>query len=452
MIRRGSRFDPIETTAEEDTHDELGPRHPLRRIREDLPSERSNSEGNVSLPGIKALLNAAEQPSLVSPFAPSFSPSTHSPLDSPTSRTSRFSSFASSAGDGPGWWAPDERRDSSGGYPSRSGSFSRGPLDDEPDFKRRRSDLAPTLPDADEVARLKWQAQSRNASFPASGSMSAGSGLRSMLYPPLSSSSRGSFSGTLLGSPLSPSVESPLDYSSPRGSPMTGPLARSFAELRASERSPGEGGPSRGRSPVERRPSLFLQRSNDSVPPLRDLQGPPSGPETPQRLSLTRPPSPEPQSNGVRRASLAELIKARSGDDIAMAKGYFTQSSPVAPPEQHGPTWLTRRESDESTHSAASDAPPRDLRNAAVYEGRRDDDEEPIKFDPGMRGMEVLAAESARRVADERNDHDEPAPSPTKPSASGPKYTCTFCAKTFSRPSSLRIHTYSRKFTATFQD
>ncbi|NXD32698.1 YL8J protein, partial [Spelaeornis formosus] len=25
----------------------------------------------------------------------------------------------------------------------------------------------------------------------------------------------------------------------------------------------------------------------------------------------------------------------------------------------------------------------------------------------------------------------------------GPKYACAFCAKTFSRPSSLRIHTYS---------
>lgn len=475
MIRRSSRFDPLETTTEEDTQSDLA-RQPPRRIREEGP-ERKGSEGSVSLPGIKALLNAADQPSLVSPFANSFSsPSIHSstsPLDSPNSRTSRFSSFASSSGDGPGWWAPDERSSSfSGGYPSsRSGSFSRGPLDDEPEVKRRRSDMAPTLPDADEVARLKWQAQSRNASFPAPATMGSGSGLRAMLYPPMSASSsmsRGSFSGTPLGSPLSPPVESPRDYSSSRGSPMTGPLARSFAELTASERSNGDAhGPSRNRSPVERRPSLFLQPalSSESVPglaPRRDSvpHPPSSSAEAPQRLSMTRPPSPEPSSQ-PRRSSLAELIKASSGDDIALAKGFF-QPSPAGPnatshADPRPPPWMTRRESTESIHSASSvpgpqddRAGPRDRRNAAIApltEVRRADDDDAVSKDDPMHGMEVLA-ESARRVSNaERRDSDDREGSPTKGGAgTGPKYTCQFCAKTFSRPSSLRIHTYSREY------
>lgn len=532
MIRRGSRFDPMGHTAEdeEDAYGDLGTRHPLRKIREDVRPERNPNE-SVSLPGIKALLNATDQAPLVSPFAQSFftSPSVNSsasatsPLGSPTSRTSRFSSFTSSVAEGTqGWWAPEERSHSFSGYPqppSRSGSFSARVVDDDgPDVKRRRSDLAPTLPDADEIARLKWQAQSRNASFPVTGSISTGSsGLRSMLYPPPAMSgnhSRGSMSGPL-SSPLSPPIESPFQqhHNQSRQGSLTGPLARSFADLSASERSPSQVIPrTTSPTPIERRPSLYSRSSlsNESVPQLpsrrTSLATLPSATsasaDPPQRGALTRPPSPEPSARPPRRSSLAELIMAKSGDDIAIAKGgrFFTppvtsatapertpeQLQPQPQPQQQqqlsaptNPSWLTRRESTDSVRSASSlpghvfagepdhGGPSVPRRRSAVVpsvskmgpDSRRsfameEDELADPKSDPGMRGMEVLA-ESARRVADaERKDStDDRDASPSKPNSggpsSGPKYPCQYCAKTFSRPSSLRIHTYSRELPLT---
>lgn len=503
MIRRASRFDPMETTPEEDGYDPT-PRHPLRRIREDPqpppPPERQERSDSVSLPGIKALLNAADQPPLVSPFGGSFfqSPSiksaqsSTSPLDSPTSRTSRFSSLTSSAADSQGWWAPDERSSVSGF--SRSSSFSaRG---GEPDYKRRRSDLAPIPADADETARLKWQAQSRNASFPVTLSGGAtggnsGGGLRSMLYPPPAPSShlmRGSISGTPLASPMSP--DSPFDYhASSRSSPMTGPLARSFADLAASEHSPPSEAPTplRARSPTDRRPSMFPRHtlSSESVTQLSNRETPPAvlapssypAGEPGQRLSLTRPPSPEPAAPEPRRSSLAELIMAKSGDNVTMAPGgrFFHPLSSDSHPNDRDVPYIGRRESTESIMSnisasfvnhlsseSDSVAPARDRRAALVApplpaSGTRrpsfcpvSEDEPESQGDPGMRGMEVLA-ESARRVADaERRDsveEDQPSGnSPAKPSggSTGPKYPCQYCKKAFTRPSSLRIHTYSR--------
>lgn len=516
MIRRASRFDPMDTSAsptneDDQGHGDLGSRHPLRRIREDVaphekhqqqPPSRQDSGESVSLPGIKALLNVADQPPLLSsPFGNSLfsSPtaasasSAVSPLDSPRSRTSRFSSFASSE---PGWWAPDDR-DRSGSFSSASqprGSFSRGPLNEEPDFKRRRSDLPPALEDADEVARLKWQAQSRNASFPvsSSGSVSGGSagfghGLRTMLYPPIASGSRGSISGNL-PSPLSPSIESRFDSdyhsSSLRNSPMTGPLARSFAELSANDNGPSD-----------RRPSTLSRRSNDSIPPLpssrRESVASIVAPDDHPGRSLTRPPSPEPSKQGApRRSSLAELIMAQSGDDVAMRRSkenQYLSTPPVKNGDAGSPKLFhlaPRRESTESALSVQSVpafSDPLSPKRLAAHNSRRgsaastpkpmvdirrssfastvggvDDDEVDVKGDPGMHGMEVLA-ESARRVADaERNkavssnnasSNGDMESSPPKASGSstGPKYTCQFCHKTFSRPSSLRIHTYSRK-------
>jgi hypothetical protein len=69
----------------------------------------------------------------------------------------------------------------------------------------------------------------------------------------------------------------------------------------------------------------------------------------------------------------------------------------------------------------------------------------PGAIDPGMQGMEVLA-ESASRVQEEMDEGSPPGQ--VIMSGAGPKYACAFCAKTFSRPSSLRIHTYSREFVA----
>lgn len=518
MIRRASRFDPIDGSASPSStddgasHGDLGTRHPLRRIREDVApheaqqqsssSSRQDSGESVSLPGIKALLNVADQPPLLSsPFGNSLfsSPtaqsasSAMSPLDSPRSRTSRFSSFASSE---PGWWAPDDR-DRSGSLSSASqprGSFSRGPLNEEPDYKRRRSDLPPALEDADEVARLKWQAQSRNASFPVSGSMSGasgGHGLRTMLYPPIASGSRGSIPGGNLPSPLSPSIESTLDGASHppsmRSSPMTGPLARSFAELTANDSGPSD-----------RRPSALSRRSNDSIPPLgpsrRESVASLVAPDDHPGRSLTRPPSPEPSKQGApRRSSLAELIMVQSGDDVAMRRpkeNQYLSGAHVKNGDAGSPKLFhlaPRRESTDSGLSVTSvpafSSDPLSPKRVAAHNGRRgsaastpkpssldprrssfastvggaDEDELDVRGDPGMHGMEVLA-ESARRVADaERNKTGAPSNNASSNgdlessspkaagSSSGPKYTCQFCHKTFSRPSSLRIHTYSRE-------
>ncbi|BEI91899.1 uncharacterized protein CcaverHIS019_0407190 [Cutaneotrichosporon cavernicola] len=458
----------MESTPEEEGYDPTS-RHPLRRIREDplqpdLVPERQERSDSVSLPGIKALLNAADQPSLMSPFGASFfggiKSSTQlstSTLDSPTSRTSRFSSMTSSTADSPGWWAPDDR---SSGF-SRSSSFSaRG---GEPDYKRRRSDLPPIPPDADETARLKWQAQSRNASYPAtlsgsaSGSGGGGGGLRGMLYPP--PTMRGSISGTPLTSRMSPDLM--FDHhASSRSSPMTGPLSSKFADLHAGERSPPSEAPTplRARSPTDRRLSLFPRPENTPG-------GPPHPSAQPgQRLSLTGPPSPEPTAPAPRRSSLAEQIMVQSGDaTLAQSGRLFNHDTP----HDRDVPYIARRESTESNISATfanhliqepeSVAPVRDRRAALVAPlpgarrpsfGLVSEDEPETKGDPGMRGMEVLA-ESARRVADaERKDSmedDQPAGSPAKPSGgpTGPKYPCQYCKKAFTRPSSLRIHTYS---------
>ncbi|GMK57273.1 hypothetical protein CspeluHIS016_0401070 [Cutaneotrichosporon spelunceum] len=452
----------METTPEEDGYDPT-PRHSLRRIREDpqqddFVPERQERSDSVSLPGIKALLNAADQPSLMSPFGATFfagikssTQSSTSTLDSPTSRTSRFSSTTSSTADSPGWWVPDDR---SSGY-SRSSSFSaRG---GEPDYKRRRSDLPPIAPDADETARLKWQAQSRNASYPVSLSGSASGGLRAMLYPP--PTMRGSISGTTLTSP-----DSIFDHhASARSSPMTGPLSRKFADLHAGERSPASevSTPLRAHSPTDRRPSLFPL--TETSPGGRSHPTPQPG----QRLALTRPPSPEPTAPVPRRSSLAEQIMVQSGDAALVQSGRLF--NPDAPHDRDIP-YIPRRESTESimsntsatfvNHLIAEPESACDRRSALALPqqpGPRrpsfslvSEDEPETKGDPGMRGMEVLA-ESARRVADaERKDSiddDQPAgsPPPAKPSggSTGPKYPCQYCKKAFTRPSSLRIHTYS---------
>jgi hypothetical protein len=78
-----------------------------------------------------------------------------------------------------------------------------------------------------------------------------------------------------------------------------------------------------------------------------------------------------------------------------------------------------------------------------AFEGQKPLGDVDMDGDPGMRGMEVLA-ESARRVSESNEDKDE-LNGEAGGSLVGPKYTCAFCAKTFSRPSSLRIHTYSRE-------
>ena len=168
---------------------------------------------------------------------------------------------------------------------------------------------------------------------------------------------------------------------------------------------------------------------------------------------------------------------AKSGDDVAMAGGRYTSQrfeSPVSTPAL-GPSdpgagppplltgWPGRRISDDSgapfssLPSMRSDdgAPIPSLRGRKRSVVPRDDEDMEPQGDPAMRGMEVLA-ESARRVQEaetKESEVPEQASGAGEQGANGvvaigtgPKYVCSHCAKTFSRPSSLRIHTYSREY------
>jgi hypothetical protein len=350
---------------------------------------------------------------------------------------------------------------------------------DEHESKRRRSDQPRSTYDSEEAARLRWQAQSRNASFPASGSISAASGigLRGLLHPPQAASSamsRGSISASGMNSPLSPIMGHERRPSAvPRSASVVGgQLARSFADLSAADRtSPRSEMPPPFAPPHERRLSMLphldeakypflsplpLDAKRDSIITSATSRPPSAGADPLKRASVTRPSSPEPRPV-PRRSSLTEIIRAKSGDvdtlatlrsreAVAMDKPSLSEPSPVEWP---------RRESTDSAKTAPgislnSDGegltPSLRGRKRAADANIIEGDEEMLA-EPGMSGMEVLAAESARRVAEEerktRSSEDREG-SPSK--LPGPKYSCAFCAKTFSRPSSLRIHTYSRKW------
>lgn len=414
-----------------------------------------------------------------------------------------------------GWWAPDfdrgerssgdrgssDRSSSSLPHPTltqRGHSFPLGQLPwmDEHDNKRRRSDQPRSAHDAEEAARLRWQAQSRNASFPASGSISAGSGvgLRGLLHPHSAASAamlRGSVSASGGMTPISPVMETRRPSAAPRSaSAVGGQLAQSFADLSARDRNSPMmemPPPSLHGQPPDRRPSMFPLEDARSMPgplPHMSMTPPPpqpigesasmsamssatsrpssTGPEPLRRGSLTRPPTPEPPRSVPRRSSLTEIIRAKSGDvdtlatlrsreAIVMDKSSLSEPGGLAP-------WPARRESAESIKSAPGISLNSDgeAGGASSMRGRKrssddrshlDEDVE-MAGDPGMRGMEVLA-ESARRVAEEERKtggSEDREGSPGK--GPGPKYTCAYCAKTFSRPSSLRIHTYSRECVA----
>ena len=571
--RRQSRYDPMAADEEmdEEGYGELGHRHPLRRVAE----EEGKEVESVSLPGIKALFGVAggecpaqhvlsiqshaltrsehpPTPSTTSgslynsPSLPSLVP--NSPSSPSTTRTSRYSSLTSQLssasepfqpGSG-GWWAPEFDRGplSSSGSPRYPGPHRANsyptvqPYIDEHADKRRRSDGPPPLRDSEESARLRWQAQSRNASYPTSGPAltptgSASGGLRSLLHPPPSSSamSRASVSGSSgFNSPLTPFHEHPgtLDeypfdrriapVPSRSSSIVGGQLAQSFADLSASERadrrSPSTHTDMAPPSVPDRRQSSFhLSQTPDSafprpnLPPMNLSRPPSTGPpisrppstgpgsQASRRQSLSRPASPDDALRpALRRSSLTEAIMANSGDRIPATSGFhsgpptahstplekpFPQDCRLHPPAPLITGWPVRR---VSTGSAASTpgislnsdnegpaSAPVSVRGKKRAAETKEEADEDMAGDPGMRGMEVLA-ESASRIQEAEKDHEDSDHSPTKngsvSSASGllqgtivpgqggagPKYACAFCAKTFSRPSSLRIHTYSREF------
>ncbi|OCF36968.1 hypothetical protein I316_01566 [Kwoniella heveanensis BCC8398] len=534
LPRRQSRFDPMgrenDELIDEEGYGDLGHKHPLRRVQEeDVKGDKAGSQEPVSLPGIKSLFGVAggDHPTtpsssslFQSPSLPSLVP--NSPSSSPNSaRTSRYSSLASSAvpENQPGWWAPEFDRGSPfQPVPFRSNSFpTKTYVLDEPGQKRRRSDGPPASRDVEESARLRWQAQSRNASFPsavspvggqpgASAASLNGQGLRGLLHPPQASSaaisasmSRSSFSGSTSGTPLSPTMENttlpPLtsrpSVQSRNPSLVGGQLSRHFADLSANDRtvssSLAEMPPPLHTAPPDRRtsmhPSLFATDDNRLFPPPLSVSRTPSpGSDLLRRQSVTRPPSPEPVSSRpeLRRASLTEIIMAKSGDNLTMTPSRYhpsveklssvgmekpSLSEPVPPlhlqqPPLNMPLWATRRESTDSVKSASAlptdpDGPLLSLRGRkrsaadikkAEIEAEVEDQEMEDSSDPAMRGMEVLvaaAAEEERKVRKSSEEDREGSPSKNGGAAGGPKYACAFCAKTFSRPSSLRIHTYS---------
>jgi len=522
--RRQSRFDPMDP-AGEDVDDEgygdLGSRHPLRRVQEE------GKEEGVNLPSLKSLFgpqgdrassSSHHSRDYSSPTLPPLVPPSPSSSPSATYRSSRYSSLGSSfstiSENGVGWWAPEYERDRAS-LPSssalfnctpqapRSQSFPSAPFSaDDHDAKRRRSDQPVAYGDSEEAARLRWQAQSRNASFPLAGSISGSSGstaaLRSIMAPPSAAMYRGSVSH---GSAPQPTVDE--DRMRPPAVPRTaslvgGQLARSFADLTAADRHSGSRSPSMGPPvlpppPLERKPSLFppppSSQSSTSLPlPPEDLQArtalpsplresfpspmtataTPSAialkPDTPtRRLSVTRPPSPERPS--FRRSSLTEFIMAQSGDDAPMELTGQRRPSAVNMDKpslsEPGFGWSSsRRESAESSSSALGvnfDHPHPHPDSTPVQRGRKriarqDEDvhdpnqtgESDLEGEDGAGSMDVLAesAHRASEVIDLKDDDRDREASPGR-GMPGPKYACAYCSKTFSRPSSLRIHTYS---------
>ncbi|KIR77382.1 hypothetical protein I306_05576 [Cryptococcus gattii EJB2] len=572
MARRSSRADPViraedDMYEEDDGYGELGQRHPLRRVKEDMREEteerhehevkltRIQEQGEgMSLPGIKTLLGVKEHPSgssslYQSPSLPSLG--TNSPTTSPSSaRTSRFSSFTSSTVpelSAPEWWAPEFERSPFHAVFSRSHPFpnTQPYMVDEHDQKRRRSDGPPPLRDVEESTRLSWQAQSRNASFPSAASHSSGpitptswSLMRSRLHPPVPSSpsiatvmGRGSISST--SGAMSPPITRRASPNSRNPSLVGGQLSRHISDLSATDSQRGSisGVP----GPPERRVSVQAASSINPIdldrapvlPPLTSAEN--ERPPMPsasfslpyirrssstcsdrlRRHSNTQPTTPD--TTGlpeVRRSSLTEIIMAKSGDDVAMKEGRYgfsteerhvssgtekraetlsglasipLQSKPaiqsLAGTSSDTPTWnpQERRESTESISSATAHLAinsEAERERTASLRGRkrltdtRDDDEPKVDSsfigvdvgvgagDPALRGMEVLA-ESARRIAaaeeeqkaksveEEEVEEAEEEKDEVPEKTGGPKYTCTYCAKTFSRPSSLKIHTYS---------
>ncbi|ORX36873.1 hypothetical protein BD324DRAFT_651350 [Kockovaella imperatae] len=583
--RRQSRFDPIgrEDDLEEDGYDELGSRHPLRRMDE---SQRRSSE--ISLPGVKALFgsindrpptpSSASQSLLYGSSLPSLRPDSSESSSPSTVRTTRYTSVGSlSSGvadsfstisSNSGWWAPDyERSASSSGPSSASGpSNARGSWSstsprhrmsvshepspsylDEYYDKRRRSDQTSSQKDPEELARLKWASQNRNASYPTSGSFSASGPLRAMLHPPQSSSA--GMSTTRSTDPYPhPSFSSPLtphnelgEFPFERRPPVPrnlsivgGQLAQSFADLSASERqemppplsrSGSRGGPTDSsaqspRDPIRHHQGVVSPRSMTRTPSHQRLS--PLSPQPPKtappltgsisdqsehaRLrSVGQPETPGATRHGIdRRSSLSELIRSKTGDDLAMAQGRFTPgrpfglaSDPSLPtmrrPEGPSATPLERaslsdtsiiltgwnpdheadevderphmgarkRSADERDHYAgpfdaprpSPHGPPRQSSYTREKKSTRD----------GMRGMDILA-ESARRMSEAESrsaspgKRSSPVKAPPTPGAftsskvangvvrsagAGPRYPCEFCPKTFSRPSSLKIHRFS---------
>jgi hypothetical protein len=446
-----------------------------------------------------------------------------SPLGSPTSSSlsggrSRLSSLASSIAEreaGSPWWSSNSGSTESGftegntrgsvsfGPPPSASSGWQAPGEDERDRKRRRSDGPPALRDPEESARLKWQAQSRNASFPMSSSIS-GSASPATYLPGNASTSR----QEPMALPPSPAYTTRRDsYFNPAH------LHRPFAELSANDRRTST---SMHPPPIQsipstqwtsQHPAYIPQQSypvsdtrrgsttprDQSLPPAPDSWRPPqlrdpwrarhSEPELDHRARRASGPAgayeftsrrgsdgshedrrmsvPQParhfyqtldheQSPVVRRSSAASSIYSEQDRRSSLPKSSW-------PRRDSGDSVMSSRSKHEVDLGSESDDSYRHDRNRKRERHARDEsvDHSSSGSTIGGRGMatsgmDVLAESARRAAAAEGYAHprgDSLSMSrPVSPSkAAGPKYSCGHCGKVFSRPSSLRIHTYSRE-------
>ena len=490
--RRQSRFDPManDDATEEEGYGDLGQRHPLRRVQEE------DKDDNVSLPSIRNLFSVAgtsvtfiagSEVSLclgenhrASPVgnapAATASAGPASPVSSsPTMQDARSrysgSTFSSVSDAQFGWWGGNEadrgRAESTHG-PFRANSYPNAGFEEDHDAKRRRSDQPTSMRDPEEAARLRWQAQNRNASYPA-GSMSVGqgNGLRSLIHPP-----HGSFRGSVSINddtaypPPPPTHDGSMLSPQARNGSVGGQLARSFAELTAAEKSARA---SQSRSPsmapppapggVDRRSSSALAagpltRSSPLYEGDRRQSGASNMGNPVLRHAAAQPPSPD-QRGPMRNGNVHHTYI----DDSANIDPHLTglSSADMEQSNPSEPAW-SRRTSAAETHSSAgvnlnsdsegSTAKGSKSRKRGLDSSNQSERSEGSRGDTSMGGMDVLA-ESAERAgaaaAEEEAEAAERDPSPVR-NGTGPKYTCSFCQKTFSRPSSLRIHTYSREY------
>ena len=399
----------------------------------------------------------------------------NSPGGSPsTLRSSRYSSLASGSSVGDphqGWWNPRFERPASTSQPPPQRASPIPPnlhITDDHDAKRRRSDLSPIARDLDEQKRLRWLAQSRNASVPIASGSAFTSGTTPpqhdsrMMHPPSAPLSRGS---------ISHHDSFPFDRrpsaSSRSQSVVSGPLSRSFADLSATEREKererGRHGPVSGPTHTHEMPPPFPSpHGGDRRLSMAEVQQQRSHTATPPERfrANTNPPNPNSPRCQHQRSSLSELIKAQSGDGAPVSANRFEthllEKSSLSEPGANG--WMpSRRSSASSTRSASTPGMTVTLNSddGHPHHGHRQyyHAQPPPGPVDSMSGMDVLA-ESARRVSEQEQDayrqattayHIEDGEESPKPGQAGPKYQCAYCTKTFSRPSSLRIHTYSRK-------
>ena len=398
----------------------------------------------------------------------------HSPSSSPsTVRTSRYSSLASSGGSfssaqpdapPPGWWEPHSGPVNRPLLPDhRSHSFPSTHPTDEQDAKRRRSDQArPASDDPEEAARLRWLSQSRNASFPSAGP-SVRPGMRPLPHPLSVSTStmRGSISyGSGRGSsgaftPIaSPGEMLPRPSTSRNPSLVGGLLSQSFSHLETSEST----------SNVER---PILATPIDRRGGFRDNKQPRSGEPSPRRRSSPEStPTLSDMLHQPRRSSLTELIRHQAGD-VAPRSSIHTVALNKPSLSAPLPPWLSRRSPSDQAEEAESsldslrrkrmsDAeallpsmanierpqPPRRASDIAGFEQEQRRDLTALERRSEMASVDQgpLRDPSEHQLTPTDLEDDEKGGS-----SSGPKYICAWCQKSFSRPSSLRIHTYSRE-------